>query len=117
VIAVRLPAAPRSRFAYRKWAVRRSIDFPLVSIALRLDVHADRLSGGLVAAGVLGPAPRLIDLEAFSGRPIDEALATELGDLAFTRCRPLENVPYDAAYRRERLRVEVRRAVRELARL
>lgn len=107
------PAA-RSRVVYRKWSIRQSIDFPLVSAALRLDQAADgTLTGGLLAIGALGPRPRLLKLDKLAGAVVDEALALQLGDLAFDRCRPLPNIPYDSEYRRERLRVEVRRAVRE----
>lgn len=112
-VEVALPAE-RSRVVYRKWAVRQSIDFPLVSAALRLDRAADgKVAGGLLVVGALGPRPRILPLDAWAGAPVDEALAQDLGDLAFDRCRPLPNIPYDSEYRRQRLRVEVRRAVRE----
>ena len=127
LVRVRVPRQPATaRHAYRKWAARASIDFPLVSVALRLDLATTgldlasatgtaTLAGGQLAVGVLGPRPRVLDLGRFAGRPVDEALALELGDFAFARCHPLPNVPYDAAYRRERLAVEVRRAVRGMA--
>lgn len=114
-VDVPLPG-PGTRVTYRKWAVRKSIDFPLVSVALRLDVDAaGLLAGGAVAVGVLGPRPRVLDLSKYQGRAINAELADTLGQLAFDRCRPLPNVPYDAEYRRERLAVEVRRAVMSLA--
>lgn len=116
LVAVRVPVpAPTTRVVYRKWSVRKSIDFPLVSVAVRLDLQpaGEVLSGGAIVAGVLGPRPRVLDLAKWAGRTVDEALATELGQLAFDRCRPLPNVPYDTEYRRERLAVEVRRAVRQ----
>ncbi len=115
LVAVRVPLpGPGTRVAYRKWAVRKSIDFPLVSVAVRLDVAAGRLTGGTLAAGALNPRPRVLDLAKWAGRAVDADLAAELGQFAFDRCRPLPNVPYDAEYRRERLAVEVRRAVLEL---
>lgn len=112
LVAVRIPLPPPgTRVAYRKWAVRKSIDFPLVSVAVRLDLDGTVLRGGRIAVGVLGPRPRVLDLGKFAGKPLDAGLADALGQLAFDRCRPLPNVPYDADYRRERLAVEVRRAV------
>lgn len=120
LVAVHVPPVPAgSRHAYRKWAVRHSIDFPLVSVALRLDLAdmpqpVTTLRGGLLAVGVLGPRPRVLDLAKLAGRTLDEALAVDLGDMAYQRCHPLPNVPYDHEYRRERLAVEVRRAVRGL---
>lgn len=114
IVAVRVPLpGPQTRVAYRKWAVRKSIDFPLVSVAVRLDVDVARatLLGGVIVVGVLGPRPRVLDLAKLAGTTLDAALADTLGQLAFDRCRPLPNVPYDAEYRRERLAVETRRAV------
>jgi 4-hydroxybenzoyl-CoA reductase beta subunit len=119
LVAVRIPLPqPGTRVVYRKWAVRKSIDFPLVSVAVRLDVDAagTTLLGGTIAVGVLGPRPRVLDLGKFTGKTLDAALAEALGQLAFDRCRPLPNVPYDAEYRRERLAVETRRAVLDLLR-
>lgn len=119
-VYIPLPNA-QTHVVYRKWAVRKSIDFPLVSVALRLemdkrqdsDIH--QVLGGLIAVGVLGPRPRVLGLEKLQGRLVDESLAQTLGQMAFDRCRPLPNVPYEAEYRRERLATEVRRAVRVLA--
>lgn len=106
-----LPQA-NAQVVYRKWAVRQSIDFPLVSVAVRLERAADGcLANGLVVVGALGPRPRLLPLTKLAGAAVDRALAKQVGDLAFDRCRPLPNLPYDADYRRERLRIEVRRAV------
>lgn len=117
IVAVRVPVpGPRTWLRYRKWAVRNSIDFPLVSVALRLELESasDVLVDGLLVVGVLGPRPRQLPLGKLAGTSIDESLAQTLGEMAFKRCRPLPNVPYDAEYRRERLRVEVRRALRDM---
>lgn len=110
---LRLPLPQENALVtYRKWAVRQSIDFPLVSVAVRLERAEDGcLADGLVVVGALGPRPRLLPLAKLAGAALDGALAKQVGDLAFDRCRPLPNVPYDADYRRERLRIEVRRAV------
>jgi 4-hydroxybenzoyl-CoA reductase subunit beta len=116
ITSVRVPIpASDTRLTYRKWAVRKSIDFPLVSVATRLDLDdTGNLAGGVLVVSVLGPKPRVLKLDKFAGRPIDPALAADLGEMAFKRCKPLPNVPYDAGYRRDRLRVEVTRSIRSL---
>ena len=97
---------------YRKWAMRKSIDFPLVSVAVRLDFSDEGgLAGGAVATGVLGPKPRLVSLEGMAGAEPGASLADEVAGLVVKRCKPLPNVPYDPEYRRLRLGVEARRAV------
>lgn len=117
LVAVEVPLpGPQTRVTYRKWAVRQIIDFPLVSVAVRLDVDdAGLLMGGTLAIGALGPRPRVLQLANLAGRALDESLAVELGQMAFDRARPLPNIPYEAEYRRERMAIEVRRAVRVLA--
>ena len=115
LVAVEIPIpAPGTRVAYRKWSVRQSIDFPLVSLAVRLDTDGAALVGGSIVVSALGPRPRVLTLERLAGRPLDEALAQALGQMAYDRARPLPNIPYDAEYRRERMVIEIRRAVRVL---
>ncbi len=101
-------------FITRKWAVRRSIDFPLVAFCLRFQVDPcdpGHLLGGLLVVGVLGPRPRSLSLDRLAGSRVDAALAERVADVAFNKCRPLPNVPGDPDYRRRRLAVEVQRAV------
>jgi 4-hydroxybenzoyl-CoA reductase subunit beta len=115
-VLVPLPTGPR-RTHYAKWTVRKSIDFPLVSVALRMDV-SDEGPGGLiedikVVVGVLGAKPREVTrLSDVVGRPLsDPAVPGLVADRVHAQCKPLENVPYEAAYRRRMIRVFTRRAV------
>lgn len=118
-IRVPLPTAPR-RAVYTKWSVRHSIDFPLLSVALRFDLEHDAVSAPLVdlrvVVGVLGARPREVTrLEELRGRNLDDPqLAVAVADRVHAQCKPLENVPYEAPYRREMLRVHVRRAIAAL---
>jgi 4-hydroxybenzoyl-CoA reductase subunit beta len=114
-----LPTGPR-RAKYIKWSVRKSIDFPLVSVALRFDLRAEgqaEIADVRVVAGVLGSKPRtLTRLEDVIGKRLgDPAVARIVSEAAYSQCKPLENVPYEAAYRREMLRVYTRRGVEALA--
>jgi len=118
-LRVPLPTGPR-RTKYIKWSVRKSFDFPLLSVALRFDLaagsHAE-ISGVKVVAGVLGAKPRtLTRLEDVLGKQLsDPAVARIVSEAAYAQCKPLENVPYEAAYRREMIRVYTRRGVQALA--
>jgi 4-hydroxybenzoyl-CoA reductase subunit beta len=119
-LRVPLPTGPR-RSHYVKWSVRRSIDFPLISVALRFDLAGEgrgaEVAGIKVVAGVLGSKPRtLTRLDDALGKPLsDPAVARIVSEAAYAQCKPLENVPYEAAYRREMLRVYTRRGVEALA--
>ena len=68
-------------------------------------------------AGVLGSKPRTVTrLEDVVGKKLsDPAVARIVSEAAHAQCKPLENVPYEAAYRREMIRVYTRRGVQALA--
>ena len=118
-VRVPLPAGPR-RAVYAKWTVRRSIDFPLVSCALRFDLDANaidaRITGARICVGVLNAQPRLLKrTEALHGRRLsDPTTAGKVAELVAAQCKPLDNVPYEAGYRRKMLPVYARRAVERL---
>jgi 4-hydroxybenzoyl-CoA reductase subunit beta len=117
-IVVPLPAGPR-RTHYAKWTVRKSIDFPLVSVALRADLSGegeDRIETMKVVVGVLGSKPREVTrLDDVVGRPLsDPAVPDLVADRVHKQCKPLDNVPYEAPYRRRMIRVHTRRAVEAL---
>jgi 4-hydroxybenzoyl-CoA reductase subunit beta len=118
-LRVPLPRTPR-RSSYSKWSVRKSIDFPLVSVALRFDLDAEgadaKVEAMRVVVGVLGARPREVTrLEDLHGLTLrDPAFAKGVADRVYQQCKPLENVPYEAPYRREMLRVHTRRAIEAL---
>lgn len=119
-LRVPLPTAPR-RTRYVKWSVRKSIDYPLLSVALRFDLQEDGphapVTAVRVVAGVLGAKPRVVTKldEAVGKKLSDPAVARIVSEATFAQCKPLENVPFEAPYRREMLRVYTRRAVEALA--
>ena len=118
-LRVPVPDRPR-RAAYAKWTVRKSIDFPLVSVALCFDLERDEVDAPVldatVVVGVLGAKPRVVSgLEAAIGKKLsDPALARLVADAVHKQCKPLENVPFEAPYRRQMLAVYTRRAIEAL---
>jgi 4-hydroxybenzoyl-CoA reductase subunit beta len=118
-IRVPIPSGPR-RSAYAKWTVRKSIDFPLVSVALRFDLEADQVHAPItslaVVAGVLGAKPRIVSSldDAIGKKLSDPAVARLVSKAVHKQCKPLENVPYEAPYRRQMLEVHTRRAIEAL---
>jgi 4-hydroxybenzoyl-CoA reductase beta subunit len=115
-ILVPLPRGPR-RSHYAKWTVRGSIDFPLLSVALRFELAEDRVGAPVtdahVVVGVLGSKPRRVTrLDDVLGKALDDrAFAQAVAERVHQQCKPLENVPYEAPYRRQMLRVHTRRAI------
>lgn len=115
-VALPVPTGPR-RSAYAKWTVRKNIDFPLVSVALRFDLDTDasdaRIVDARVCVGVLNARPRSIRrTEILHGKRLgDESAIRGLCDLIHKQSRPLENVPYEAPYRRKMIPVYTRRVI------
>ena len=104
--------------AYGKLRDRGSIDFPLLGCAVRLDVDddgvvtdADLCAVALVAkpARVKGVADLLRGTTP--GTPEFETAVEAVAQAAYKQCRPMDNVPGDAGYRREMVPVYVRRTV------
>ncbi len=118
-IVVPLAPGPR-RAGYAKWTVRGSIDFPLVSVALCFELEEDRVGAPVreahVVVGVLGSRPRRVTrLDPLLGKALDDpTFAQGIAERVHAQCKPLENVPYEAPYRRQMLRVHTRRAIEAL---
>ena len=119
-VSIPLPQGAR-RARYTKWSVRRSIDFPLVSVALRFDLDGDHgganITDARVAIGVLNSKPRLAKkVSEVVGRPLSEpAVAAHVAELTFKAAKPLPNVPFEAPYRRKMVRVFTKRAIAAMA--
>ncbi|MCG6987735.1 MAG: FAD binding domain-containing protein [Gemmatimonadetes bacterium] len=107
-------ASARKRAAYAKLRRRKSIDFPLLTVAVAADVENDgtvRSITGVVTG--LGARPRELTgwQEAAAGRTLDDEVMTELAERAFKQCHPLENIIVDTEWRHAMVPVYVRRAL------
>ncbi|HSM05982.1 MAG TPA: FAD binding domain-containing protein [Longimicrobiales bacterium] len=115
VVRIRVPRpAPGTRLAYLKLRQRKSIDFPLLSVAVaaRLDPdgRVEDLRGVVTA---LGSRPRELSGwdEIAVGEKLRPELCEALAERAFRQCHPLENIIVDPDWRRAMVPVYVRRAL------
>lgn len=119
VVEVRVPRHHgRVVTGYQKLRIRASIDYPAltVAVAAKLD-EGDRLGWLRVALSALGARPHPIKkLEPFTGRKLDAATISELGQIAHKQCHPLTNINVDPEWRRELIPVFVRRAIEQALR-
>lgn len=112
---IRIPlASAERRQAYAKLRHRKSIDFPLLTVAIAADVDGDgtvRSIEGVVTA--LGARPRVLSGwgDVAEGRTLDDEVVDELAARAHRQCHPLENIIVDAEWRRAMVPVFVRRAL------
>jgi 4-hydroxybenzoyl-CoA reductase subunit beta len=120
---VRIPApAAGHRGAYGKLRERGSIDFPLLGVAVRLDVDgAGRIADADIVVTALAARPlRIAKARALlAGRSVGEAEGAAAFEAvaaqATGQCHPLANIPGDEDYRQEMVPVYVRRTLRAAA--
>ena len=118
VTELRIPLASAERKqAYAKLRVRKSIDFPLLTVAVAADIDGDgtvRSIEGVVTA--LGARPRVLSGwgDVAIGRRLDAEVVDELAERAHKQCHPLENMIVDHEWRHAMVPVYVRRALEKL---
>ena len=117
VTRVRIPLPQASVVtSFTKVRQRNSIDFPLLNIAVAADLDADTVRDLRIVVSALGARPRVVT--GLDKVAVGKALAADTIDAAaeraFQQCHPLENIIVDPDWRREMVRVYVKRALRDL---
>ena len=116
ITELRIPAQGKRRAAYLKVTTGAADDWPALGVAVSLEaddkvVRAVRV----VASAATEKATRLKGAEqVLSGATIDDAVLARAGDAAADEAETVADVRGSAAYKRELMRVYVRRAVRQV---
>ena len=120
ITEVRLPAPPRGlRSWYEKFRLRKTIDFPIVSVAVALDIDDGRVAAARVVLGAVAPVPwRATAVEAaLVGReatPAELASAAREAATQWARsCAPLRPNAYKVKIAAALIARAVESAVRE----
>ena len=101
--------------AYEKVRQRRSIDFPVLNLAVRVDLDGDRIGAARLVVSGLGSRPREVTgLEEVRGAPFDDHAIRAIARRAHQQCRPLTNIIVDPEWRRAMVPVYVRRALERI---
>jgi 4-hydroxybenzoyl-CoA reductase subunit beta len=103
---------------YRKLRRRGSIDFPILGVAAAARLRSDRtVEEARIVLGAVDTAPVVAaDAEQFlRGRVLDAETIEMVAGIAYKTARPLDNADLSYAWRKRMARVEVARALRELA--
>jgi 4-hydroxybenzoyl-CoA reductase subunit beta len=118
VTRVRIPFPSRdSRAAYAKLRQRRSIDFPLLSVAVSADFQrSGRVCQIMGVVSALGARPRLLTgwARIATGQMLSDEVIEALAERAHHQCHPLENTIVDPDWRRAMVPVQVRLALEAL---
>ena len=103
---------------YRKLRRRGSIDFPILGVAAALKLGPDRVVEDVrIVLGAVHTHPvEASDAEAFlRGKPLDAETIEMASGIAYKPAKPLDNADLGYAWRKRMARIEIARALRELA--
>jgi carbon-monoxide dehydrogenase medium subunit len=118
IVEVAIPAPPRGgRWSFRKLG-RTESDISLVNAAAGLQLDSKgHAKWARIAVGAVAPTPiRAVNAEKLLvGRKVDQSTLAEVCDEVAREVRPISDVRASAEYRRETVRVLVRRALEECA--
>jgi 4-hydroxybenzoyl-CoA reductase subunit beta len=118
VTRIRVPLdAERFRTLFRKLRQRQSIDFPLLNIAVAVELGDDNAVNDMrMVVSALGSRPRVIaGLDKVAvGRTLDAGTIDAIAERAFQQCHPLTNIIVDPEWRRHMVPIYVRRMLLEL---
>lgn len=116
--AVDVPPMPAgARWRYLKWTPRAQEDKALVGLAAMLVVEGGRCRTARLGLGGVAASPVVLAAAegALEGQLLDEAVIRRAAEAAAEEVEPMEDLQGSAGYRRDMVRVWVRRVVAELA--
>ncbi len=118
VTAVRIPLPEKPlRTLYTKVRERKSVDFPILSIALATALRdTDVVESIDLVISALGAKPRVIGgLDKIAvGKRLTSEIIEAIAEQAQRQCHPLDNIIVEIEWRRAMVPVYVRRALHEL---
>ena len=115
---IHVPDRAGWRATYRKLRRRGSIDFPILGVAAAVRVGGDGVvTDARIVLGAVHTHPVVAaDAElALVGRRLDAESVEMAAGIAYPLARPLDNADLAYAWRKRMVRIEVARALRELA--
>jgi 4-hydroxybenzoyl-CoA reductase subunit beta len=115
---VHVPDRSGWRATYRKVRRRGSIDFPILGVAAAVRLHSDgTVEDARIVLGAVHvrpvESPDAVDF--LRGRRLDAETIEMAAGIAYKPAKPLDNADLGYAWRKRMARVEVARALRELA--
>lgn len=112
---IHVPPPERPAWSHIKFTPRSVEDFATVGVAITLAVQGGRC--GDLRLGLNSVAPTIVRAKraeaVLRGREITEASLREMGDVAATEVDPMDDNRGSAEYKREMVKVLVRRAAQE----
>ncbi|MGC8837410.1 MAG: FAD binding domain-containing protein [Anaerolineae bacterium] len=118
IVAVEIPRRPALRGAFAKFRLRRALAISVASVAAAVEKdHSGRVTWARVALGAVAPTPRRAPEaeRALTGARLTPEAIAAAADAAAASAEPIDDLRGSVAYRRELVRVLVRRTLQSLA--
>jgi 4-hydroxybenzoyl-CoA reductase subunit beta len=115
---IHVPKTNGLRATYRKLRRRDSIDFPILGVAVAVATAKDgTVERAKIVLTAVESAPVVAEKAAalLVGKKLTDELIEEAAALAYRPAKPLDNTDLTNAYRKKMAKVEVARALKELA--
>jgi 4-hydroxybenzoyl-CoA reductase subunit beta len=115
--SISIPPADGLRATYWKLRRRESFDFPILGVAVAVDIRDGIVTRARIVLGAVAshPVRPTAAEDLLTGRPLTEEIIEEAAKLASNPARPLDNADLEHYWRKRMSRVYVRRALQELA--
>jgi carbon-monoxide dehydrogenase medium subunit len=115
IAEVHVPSQGSKKASYFKVTTGSADDWPALGVAAVLEADGNTIkSARIVASAATDKATRLKSVEAVvSGKIVDDKLLREAGEAALGDCEFIADVRGSVPYKRELMKVYVRRAIRE----
>jgi 4-hydroxybenzoyl-CoA reductase subunit beta len=118
LVYVEVPAAPRKSFgSYFKYRTRKSIDFPLSSVATMVELDGtEKICRRVkVVVGAVSSKPEEVRgiEKLLEGKSIQGSIVNEAADLAFRLAKPIPNMGSSTSYRRRMIKFFVEKAFKK----
>lgn len=115
---IHLPPLNGWRAVYKKLRRRGAFDFPVLGVAVRLDMDADgeTVRDAKLILGGIAPAPLEVKeaQAALIGHTLDEERMQAAAEACYLKARPLDNTDFIMNWRKQMTRPYVLRALEEL---
>ena len=115
--SILIPSADGRRASYWKQRRRGSFDFPILGVAVALELRDGIVANPRIVLGAVASHPLRATAaeDLLAGRPLTEEIIEEAAKLAAHPARPLDNADLEHYWRKRMSRVYVRRALWQLA--
>ncbi|EFK09328.1 putative 4-hydroxybenzoyl-CoA reductase, beta subunit [delta proteobacterium NaphS2] len=111
------PQPESSGFSYRKLRLRDTLDFPLLGVAVFIDLDEKdgRCKDFCLILSAVGPSPVVVEAatKMMRGKRMTPKLMDRVAREAQKKAHPVDNAASSPGYRREMVRVLIKKAIRE----